>query len=83
MFNFGKAAFDLIYIQIGLAVYCAKIFVDTQELYEQATHGKRDVVSHALRMLMNILHLFIRIIKLTVKALKFLVDNDMIEKKNR
>ena len=64
----SNSTFDTVYVQYGLALYCLKIMIDTQQIVEDARNGKRDVISHALRMLLNILHLFIRILKVVVKV---------------
>ena len=56
----GSEGFDIIYVQMGLVVYCIKVYVDTQEIYERVAKGERDVVSHALKVFLNICHLFIR-----------------------
>ena len=66
----GSEGFQLIYVQIGLVIYCIKVYVDTQDIYERVEKGERDVISHALVVLLNILHLFIRIIKAYAKIKK-------------
>ena len=43
------------------------VFVDTREIYDRVADGERDVVSHALKVFLNICHLFIRIITILAK----------------
>ena len=45
----------------------AWVFIDTQEIYHRVQQGERDVVSHALKVFLNICHLFIRIITIVAK----------------
>ena len=65
----GPNAIDVIYIQFGLGLYCIKVFVDTQRIYERVKKGHRDVISHALTMFLNILHLFIRIVVIVARIM--------------
>jgi len=61
--------FELIYIKFGLLLYCFKIAYETQVIVEKVEkENDRDVVSHALTMMLNFLHLFIRIIKILAKS---------------
>ena len=60
--------FELVYVQMGLAFYCVKIAVDTQIIITKfEKENDNDVVSHALTMLLNILHVFIRLITIMAK----------------
>ena len=56
--------------QVGLAIYCVRVYVDTQDIYNRvANMGERDVASHALVIFFNLLHLFIRIITIVAKVM--------------
>lgn len=59
--------FDLVYIRLGVLVYGVKVSLDARVIMDKYEEGDRDVVSHALTMMLNILHLFIRIIKILAK----------------
>jgi FtsH-binding integral membrane protein len=66
----GTDGFDIIYVQFGLIVYCIKVFVDTQIIYERVANGERDVISHAIVIFFNILHMFIRIVQVVARVIK-------------
>ena len=55
-------SFDLIYVRGGLVAFVLKVGVDVQLIIEKAENGDRDVVSHALTMVLNFLNIFIRVI---------------------
>lgn len=63
-------SFDLIYVQVGLVIYSVKVAVDTAMIKIKYESGDRDVVSHALTQLTNILQLFIRIITILAEISK-------------
>ena len=57
--------FDLVYLRFGLVLYAFKTSMDTQMIiYKFEKQNDQDVVSHALTMLLSILHMFIRIVKI-------------------
>jgi FtsH-binding integral membrane protein len=74
----GSDGFDVMYVQMGLVIYCVKVYVDTEEIYERVRKGDRDVISHSLKIFFNFLQIFIRII--TILA-KIAAENDKEEKK--
>jgi hypothetical protein len=71
-FGFGPflRTFDLVYVQIGLVIYSVKVAVDTAMIKTKYWSGDRDVVSHALTQLTNILQLFIRVITILAEINK-------------
>jgi FtsH-binding integral membrane protein len=74
----GSDGFDVMYVQMGLVIYCVKVYVDTEEIYERVRKGDRDVISHSLKIFFNFLQIFIRII--TILA-KIAAEKDKKEKK--
>ena len=63
-------SFDLIYVRGGLVAFVLKVGVDVQIIIEKAESGDRDVVSHALTMVLNFLNIFIRVIVQLAKLSK-------------
>ena len=52
-----------VYVRVGLVVYAGRIYFDTTALAERVrAEGDADVVGHAVNIVANTLHLFIRII---------------------
>ena len=64
----SKSAFDAVYVKCGLVLYSGKIMYDTDFLWSRAEQGATDVVNEACNVMLNVLHLFIRIIKLLGEA---------------
>ena len=55
LYERSAGAFNLIYVQIGLFIYCIKVYVDTQQIYERVAENDQDVISHALQVFFNIM----------------------------
>lgn len=80
----GTDGFEILYVQVGLAVYCVKVYVDTQDIYYRvANKGERDVISHALVIFFNILHLFIRIITIIAKVMAANAEAEKNKKRHK
>ena len=58
----SESAFSAVYVKGGLILYCLKVGADTNVLIERAKLGNYDVVNAACNVMLNFLHLFIRVI---------------------
>jgi len=64
----SPSAFDFVYVKAGLILYCFKVMVDTDTLWTNAQNGYFDVVGSACNVMLNVLHMFIRIIQLLAES---------------
>jgi len=60
---------DVLYVQMGLLAYLTRMFMDLSEIYDDVDKGNCDVINHALRIGMNLLHIFIRVMKIVVQII--------------
>lgn len=64
-FTFFVNTFDLVNVRCGIALFAIKTAVDTQIIISKHdSETDRDIVSHALTMMMNFLNLFVRIVRI-------------------
>ena len=67
LYSFGiisQSIFDQVYVNAGLFIYSFKVMYDSDLLMQRAEAGYFDVVGAATTVLMNVLHMFIRIFRI-------------------
>ena len=78
---FGYQFYNMTYLMFGLLAACLYIIYDTQLIIERAELGDKDVIAHTLILFVDLIDLFIRILKILIELQKKEENNNKDKRK--